>query len=283
MDKHTQERIDRIVDGNGPFYNWSLVTQGSCTEVRCKATIPQTTRPPIRGSIRKFSGPARMRMLRACAKINWQLTLPALFITLTTPDSVADCSPDERTTQREAFRRRLESHIGRKVPILWRIEWQKRRSGKLKGKLVHHFHLIVCNVQYIHWRLIRKWWALSIGSKGILKTWVERIGSPLMCASYLCKYMSKIPSLDYAPYLNKDESIGRQWGIFRTSLVPRFVRQNVFYLWEEDVEFLSTIASEKIRDFGKYGPMSFTLFGDDVREGLEIYFETRLEPDKETS
>jgi hypothetical protein len=219
-------------------------------------------------------------MLRACAKIDWQFTLPALFITLTTPDSLADCSPDERTTQRELFRRRLETFIGKKVPILWRIEWKKRRSGKLKGKLVHHFHLIVCNVSYIPWQQIRKWWALSIGHKGILKTWVRRIYSPLQCASYLCKYMSKVPSLDYAPYLNNDESIGRQWGVFRTKQVPRFIRQQVFHLWDEDIDFLTEIAMEKITEFGKYGPMSFTLFGNDVSEGLQIYFENRLEPDK---
>lgn len=241
--------------------------------------MPFQSKPPTRGPIRKFSDQARMRMIRECLKINWELTLPALFITLTTPDDIADTSPAERTTQREMFRRRLETHIGRKVPILWRIEWKRRRSGMLKGKLIHHFHLLVCNVEYIHWRLIRKWWALSIGAKGILKTWVERVESPLKCANYMQKYMSKVPSLDYAPYLNNNNNIGRQWGIMRRPQMPYSVRQQVFYLWDEDMEWLSSVASEKIQEFGKYGPMSFTLFGDDVREGCEIYFEKRLVPD----
>jgi len=218
-------------------------------------------------------------MLRTCAKIDWQLTLPALFITLTTPDELADTSPAERTRQREGFQRRMETFLGKKVSSLWRIEWKRRRSGSLKGKLVHHFHLIICNVAWIPWREVRKWWSLSIGHTGILKTWIERIGSPLQCASYLCKYMSKVPSLDYGAYLRKDESIGRQWGMLRPKGIPRAARQRVFHLWEDDLEFLSKVASEKIPEFGKYGPMSFTLFGDDVREGLEIYFENRLVPD----
>lgn len=279
MDSVSNRLKQCVADGSLPKYRWSLVTQGRVTEVRCKPTVPRESPAPRRGPIKRFSNPARMRMLRACAKIDWPLTLPALFITLTTPDTLADCSAGERTTQREMFRRRMETYLGKKVCVLWRIEWKKRRSGELKGKLVHHFHLIVCNVSYIPWREIRKWWSLSIGHTGILKTWVERIDSPLQCASYLCKYMAKVPSLDYAPYLNKDESIGRQWGVFRTGLIPRCVRQQVFDLWEEDVDFLTEIAQERIPEFGKYGPMSFTLFGDDVREGCEIFFENRLVPD----
>lgn len=276
-------KVEKLNDGRVPWYTWNLTVQGSCTEVECRPQIPFQSRTPIRGPIRKFSNAARMRMRRECARIDWERAVPALFITLTTPDEVADSSPAERTRQRESFQRRMEKFLGKKVSALWRIEWVRRRSGKLKGKLIHHFHLIVCNVQYIPWQEIRRWWALSIGHDGILKTWVERIQSPLQCAAYLCKYMSKVPSLDYAPYLRKDESIGRQWGMLRTRQIPRKAKQRVFHLWEEDVDFLVSIGIEKIKDFGRYGPMSFTLFGDDVREACEIYFEKRLETIGESS
>jgi len=276
-------RVDKCENGELPWYSWSLTIQGRCTEVTCTPSIPSQSRTPIRGPIRGFSRQSRMRMVRVCNKVDWQLTLPALFVTLTTPDEMADTSPAERTRQRESFQRRMETFLGKKVSCLWRIEWKKRRSGKLKGKLVHHFHLIICNVEWIPWRELRKWWALSIGSTGILKTWIRKIETPLHCMSYLCKYLSKVPSLDYAPYLRKDESIGRQWGILRPNLIPFCVKQQVFYLWDDDMDFLTEVAGEKIKDFGKYGPMSFTLFGDDVREGLEIYFENRLVTAKESS
>jgi len=281
MPKLVDSRVDKAHHGEVPWYSWSLALQGRCTEVRCHPAIPSQSRAPLRGPIRTFSRQSRMRMVRVCNKIDWKLTLPALFVTLTTPDELADTTPGERTRQRESFQRRMETFLGKKVSCLWRIEWKKRRSGKLKGKLVHHFHLIICNVEWIPWKELRKWWALSIGHTGILKTWIEKIDTPLMCANYLCKYMSKVPSLDYGAYLRKSETIGRQWGVMRPRGIPFCVRQQVFFLWDDDMDFLTQIASEKIKDFGKYGPMSFTLFGDDVREGLEIYFEKRLVPDPE--
>jgi len=268
--------VDKLQHEEIPWVRWSLVTQGQCTEVCATQRLPKKTTPPERKAIQQFSNASRLRLLRLVAKIDWEKSLPALFITLTTPDCVADSSPAERTDQREEFKRQIERYLGKPVGVLWRVEWKVRRSGKLKGKMIHHFHLIICNVSFIPWQVIRRAWAVAIKHNGILKTWVRRVYSPLQCAHYCAKYISKNPSLDYHPYLCIGQTIGRQWGLFRSWAIPRGVKQKVFHLWEDDIAFLKSIRRQKMPGFEMGDEQSFTLFGADVAEGIQLYFEDRL-------
>ena len=160
--------------------------------------------------------------------------------------------------------------------MFWLIEWKKSLSGKLKGKLIHHFHLIVCKTAYIPWQAVREWWGKSLHFKGILKTWIERIYSPLQASLYIHKYIAKNASLDYGAYLHNGTSIGRQWGVLRKSLLPMCPKSTIRFLWGEDVEWLKQVAREKGLEVDKYGERSFTMFGADLGENLELFFEDRL-------
>ncbi len=192
-------------------------------------------------------------------------------------DEVCSLTPAERTNLRESFQYRMEAHLGEKGACLWRVEWVKRRSGRYKGRIVQHFHLICAHVRFIHWWYIRKWWQECLGYSGPLQTMVKRVETPLQAALYLCKYMSKPVLLDYRAYLRKGESIGRQWGVLRPKLLPCGVKQAVLNLTCEDVHFLQSMGREKIKDFDDKCPGSFTLFGDEVTENLSLWFGDRLD------
>jgi len=167
--------------------------------------------------------------------------------------------------------------MDRQVSALWRVEWKRRRSGPLKGKIVQHYHLIIPKVQYIPHKELLKWWQLALGWDEWVSVWVKKVYSPLQCAHYVGKYISKKLSLDYGAYLRPDSSIGRQWGMKRGKEIPRGVHQKVSLLWEEDCDFLWSLGVLKCKEFGKYGEKSFTLFGDEVVEGIQLFFENRLE------
>jgi len=253
MDRLTDRHNDLVQHGQIPQFTYSVTLQGQCVEVRCKNNILLQSRTIGRKAITKFSSQARMRMIRMCARIDWPHNLPAVFITLTTPDDAAECSAKERTAQRFEFQRQLEHWAGKELPILWRKEWVPRQSGEHKGKLVHHFHLIVCLISFIPHDKLCTWWNKAMKREGEVVIWIERIHSPLQVCHYLSEYLAKVPSLDYGAYLRKGESIGRQWGVMRKRHLSFGVKQKVFHLWEGDVEWLKTVGNQLIPEFGKNG------------------------------
>lgn len=251
--------------------------QGKCVEVWVVKDDRKPRKPPTKKPITSFSRQSRMNLIRRIAKTEWGQCLPALFLTLTFPDEVASLSVRERTQLRQSFQYRMEKFLGKKVGCLWRVEWVRRRSGHYKGKIVQHMHLIVSGVRFIHWWWIRKWWQECLGYEGPLQTHVKRVDTALQAAMYLQKYVSKPVLLDYRAYLREGESIGRQWGTLNPSLLPLGVKQGVFDLWDTDMQFLRSMAREKIKDFDDKCPGSFTLFGDEVTENLELWFGDRLD------
>lgn len=98
--------------------------------------------PPKRGEVSEFSEPSRRRFLQLLATLN--RTAEPIFVTLTYPDSFPAYS--------EAFKRHLElfSHRLRrrwpKASVIWKLEFQERKSGANKGKIAPHYHLIVYGV-----------------------------------------------------------------------------------------------------------------------------------------
>lgn len=281
MENSFTTRNEMIGLGCTDQVQWEVTIQGRCVEVHARDQIKYQTKPPKRSAIQKFSNAARLRMIKEVARIEWPLTLPSLFITLTTPDDVADSSPGQRTRQRLQLQRCIETHCGKKVGALWKVEWMPRRSGKHKGKLIHHFHLILCNVAWIPWQKLRAWWKDALHTKHEVKTWVERIYSPLQAAHYVCKYMSKAHSLDYLPYLRNGQSIGRQWGVLRKNLVPFAVKQKLLFLDDADVKYLKRIRFQKMPNFQMGDNQSFTLFGEDVADAVRLWFQDGLDEQNE--
>lgn len=94
----------------------------------------------LRGVIRGFSSASRKRMIEfmASARVRGHM----LFATFTYPDEFPIGNPDAWNAHFEALRRRIE----RRYPdyaIIWREELQDRKSGKNKGKIAPHFHMLI--------------------------------------------------------------------------------------------------------------------------------------------
>jgi hypothetical protein len=159
-------------------------------------------------------------MLRTIAKVDWKEIRSGVFITLTYPDEYFDREQGARTYDRARFVLELERKLRKKICVLWRLEYEPRKSGKHVGLVCPHFHLMALNVSFVHKRWIRQTWRRILGHRGKLVTWVKGIRGPEGCGRYLAKYVAKKPVLDDAAYRNMQHMAGRKWGICRPSLLP---------------------------------------------------------------
>ena len=252
--------------------HWFLTIQGQCTEVSRRLKFSQVPVPPRRGVCGDFSPQSRMRVLREMARINWYSCGPCVFVQLGYPDSVIESSHIERSKQRFLWHRYLEKSMGAQIPIVWRCEWEPRKSGKYKGYLVPHFHLILVGVSYIPKEDIRRWWQLSIKSKGHLHTDIRRIYDAEGVSRYVTSYMAKSSSLGNGTYHNKHVTVGRQWGFMRGSKIPRYPLEVQRELDDGEVPALQAMAKDKWPDYGKHYEGGFTLFGLDTAQEIKTKF-----------
>jgi hypothetical protein len=99
---------------------------------------------PKRGIVKEFSRTSRMRMMKFLAKIRLADDFLPLFGTTTYPDIFP--------TEAEKFKRDIRVLIDRmkrrfpKIGLLWRLEFQIRKSGINVGKVAPHFHWLLWNV-----------------------------------------------------------------------------------------------------------------------------------------
>lgn len=133
--------------------------------------------PPKRKEIGKFSDNSRRRLMLTMAKLERSQPLP-LFVTLTYPDSFP--------TYHEDYKRHLElfwQRVRRRWPeasILWKLEFQERKSGTNKGKVAPHYHLFVYGVpeRFAFQKERGKNYRLEfqpLTGRTITGTWMERL------------------------------------------------------------------------------------------------------------
>ena len=97
-----------------------------------------------RGEIVEFTPASRRRMLELLAKVE-QAAVPLAF-TLTYPDNFP--------LYREDYKGHLEAFCDRMqrrwpgAAIIWKLEFKERQSGKNKGKIAPHYHLLVFGVPW---------------------------------------------------------------------------------------------------------------------------------------
>jgi hypothetical protein len=249
-------------------FHWYVRIQGNCTEVSRIANFTKTPPGGARGRVCDFTSAARMRMMRFVAKIDWLSIGKSLFITLTYPDQVEEPSAKTRNNNRYLFQRYLEKHLKAKVPTLWRVEWKPRQSGRNKGKIYPHIHLLVGGVQFVPHRAVRKWWRTIVHVNGPLCTDVQLVDGDGAAQAYICKYASKKASLDIVAYLNNLGIAGRHWGITRKHLFTMCPVRVLQKISDEQAEELRGLAACQ---FPNYDPLlggGFTFLGsihaDDV-------------------
>jgi len=253
------------------------VWQGELLEITYSPNREQYRRPGKRGVIKGFTRGARLRMLRMIASINWEHVRHGLFITLTYPDEHAVRTLRERTTDKYLFLRYIEKHLGKKVGVIWRLEWETRKSGKRKGQLIAHWHLIVFGARYIPKDVVRSFWRCVLRADGPVVTWIDGIANGKKLAKYVGKYCSKLPDasvLDDTTYLN---SLGRHWGINLRELVPWYPRFLIPFLTDHDVHLAENLACMTFKFFTRGTQQGFQVFGANALKVGEILFERMID------
>lgn len=247
---------------------WYLRVQGQCTEVFRKQVYYVKPHANKREAIGDFSRQSRMRLMRTNARVDWKAVGRAILVSVTYPPSVGERTKEERTVDRYLLSRYIEKHMKKRVPMIWRCEWKIRLSGKDKGKVRPHFHLLVLGVKFIgHW-LIRKWWRLILKVSGPLATDVRNASSGEQASAYMTKYLSKNGSLEESTYHNSPNFGGRHWGITRKSLIPW---SPVSSLSELDCDEAKACRAFAAHAFDHYHPEfggGFTVFGLEARNAL---------------
>lgn len=263
--------------GPAQGHTWSIECQGKLIVVKAHLNYTRRRQPQVRGNIMGFSRGSRLRLLKAIARMDWTLIGPSLFVTLTYPDERSVRRMSQRTSDRSQFIRAVELHLGRHVATIWRAEWKERRSGRNKGTMVSHVHLLLLGVEFIPWEKIRAWWGRILGWNGPLHTYVEATWDGPGASLYVAKYCSKVdapPSLVNASYLNR---VGRHWGLTRKGQIPRHPLKLLWDLTPVQVDVLRSVASGMLATYDIRYDASFTLLGVDAEKFARLFWESGLD------
>jgi hypothetical protein len=258
------------------------VWTGELLEITYIPKDKEYRRPGKRGVVKGFTRAARLRMLRTIASINWGNVRKGLFITLTYPPGYEQRPSGEKSTDKYLMLRYMEKHLGKKFGAIWRLEYEDKKSGKTKGQIGAHWHLIVFGVSYFEKATLDSFWQLVLRADGDVVTWVKKIDNGKKLARYVGKYCAakcEDRLLDNATYLNIQ---GRHWGIHRRDLVPFFPRFVIPFLTEKDVNLAENLACMKFRFFTRGADQGFQIFGRDALKIGEILFQRMLDIENDT-
>jgi hypothetical protein len=161
-----------------------------------------------RGNVNGFSRKSRKRLFDLLASIpNSVLNQGVLFVTLTYPGEY----PSEHEIYKShlrAFLKRLYRKIGKKTPILWRLEFQERGAP--------HFHLLVFGVKRLDLEWVSQSWYEVVESNDekhlLAGTNVKFIRDRRAIVGYVSKYVAKVSLAKTAP-------TGRVWGVWAKDLL----------------------------------------------------------------
>lgn len=258
---------------------WSMVTQGAVVEVKSHLCYSKCPPRAIRGQCSCFSAASRLRLLKLIGRMDWEKFGSSLFITLTYPDTHLDRRMKQRTQDRSQFLRAVEHYLERKVPSIWRVEWEPRKSGENKGTLVSHLHLMLLGVEYIPWDEINRWWKRILVHQGYVRTWVEKAEKGEGAAKYIAKYCAKRDVSSYlvnAAYLNR---VGRHWGVTRKALIPLHEPKRRFNLSEGQIHVLREVAAGILPNYDIRYDESFTLLGKTAEKFAALWWANGIDTD----
>jgi hypothetical protein len=173
---------------------------------------------PKRGQITSFSRGSRRRMMNLLAMINMEALRLPWMITLTFPDAFPTDNPAVKV-----MLHRFALEFGRafgKHPIIWRLEYARRKSGHHAGEWAPHFHLLVWGVHPTEGDLmwVSRVWFKIVGSEDEKHLHAGTRWEPIRewrhLVAYVSKYMAKVDV--GSPVANP----GRAWGVWNRELLP---------------------------------------------------------------
>jgi len=207
-----------------------------------------------------------------------------VFLTLTfhgKPDAIEAKRAFKAFTMR--IRRKFPEASG-----IWRLEPQKRGSW--------HFHLILFNLPYWHWRQVQYAWECCTGEDtSIVHVKLLRGGkrqAMFYVAKYLAKSSSVFTSLDYAVYQHDQGSDtlddpGRFWGYINKKDIPFAPLRQIRFdddeitdcLWFTMKQLSRNAAAQQDMTARYYGACCYDL-AEKVAHNAQVvlYDQTRINP-----
>lgn len=229
-----------------------------------------------RGDIREFTDAARLRMTKRLVVIDYAKTRISVCVDLTYPDELIPRDKMERKNDLKQLLAWIERRLGEQVCGVWRTEWKARKTGKLKGHVAPHTHIILFGVYYIDWRELRREWQRILNHYGYIRTSVKRAGSVQKTCKYIGKYIRKRTdcSLVYAPYWHTVD--GKHYGWVRPKRIPKCAVTWYSDPTAEEVEYLLRAHYEACPKSDTRPGESFSIIGESVLRIGKIIREMRL-------
>lgn len=254
-------------------YSWTLEVYGTMLRLRRAGGAGLRPGRPLGAAGALWSRGSRMNLLRYINRVDWSRIAAGLFITLTYPDADIAFTSALRTRQRSHFVLKLERQMCEKLPVVWRTEFEERKSGVYTGKLAPHHHLMIFTDKYVSQPLVKVLWSQVIESTHpYLQVNVRKIKGVFGAAKYIAKYVSKWKPLDIAVYLNSPCEFGRQWGVMRPSLIP-MVSKSEFKLAADEAVRATDLGRVTGKSWDSEIPAGYTIFGQqDVEKFLQGIF-----------
>lgn len=206
-----------------------------------------------RGDVQGYSKKSRRRFMHTMGKL--KMDKKPIWVDLTIPDGV-DYSPKAVNGYRDAFGKRLLRRFP-KASIIWRREYQDRKSGVDLGTLKPHYHCFVFGVDRANLRawVPQNWYeVVGSGNQDHLKagTSVKRLKSRRQAMYYASKYMAK--EVEQA----MPKGAGRCWGMIGRENIPWSA------VFEVPIHYRS--AERIVRTIRKYLGLS----GKNLRYGVSL-------------
>lgn len=239
---------------------------------------------PTRGNVTEFSPKSRGRMLEKVARLDEAEKVD--FITLTFDDDSIPHNSVELQSHLRAFWEYLRRHHP-DSSALWRIELKVRQSGRYKGHIAPHVHMLIWGASFRRpdypghkysgevcdefTRIVFRDRPdrLADYDKGYrLRTDYKELKGNRGVMYYVSKYCAKVENpfasqdaiLVYLPYSHE----GRFWGVFQENKLP-FAHLTIVTL-EDDSWVYGQFKAECA---GEYYPLNF--YGD--YQGFKLFTE----------
>jgi len=212
----------------------SLIVGPYCTEI--KGGIHRGGLPSgggMRGKIREFSKESRTRLMK---KLSSYYDYVSHWQHLTFADEIFDFCSFDNVVEKSSYRLKLLSQWYKRqnfaCSVIWRREYEPRKSGSRKGQLLPHFHLLFIStkkltdlqVRVMSLRIATAWWHINRGPRKMLKvnthssSWAK-IQDPVHASRYVSKYIAKTTGEIFP----EGASLGRFWGVMQKETLPEIL------------------------------------------------------------
>ncbi len=242
------------------------------TVARCRVVKGPADRPaPLRGKVYEFSRASRLAMLRMVNRIDFDQVGRSTFATLTYPDESLPLGMADLTANRDAFQKVWERFSAGPRPGLWRVEWEKRKSGRYRGTFAPHIHCLWFGCPKWPQAEARDAWHRIIGTRVKPRLELKEATGPRRVGFYVSKYIGKMPP---PCYLVIDAYLaavlpGRKWGVLRKESIPWCPKRQTEILQGSQWDVIRTMAKDSWKGCPNDGEQGFTLFG----KGAEMVSE----------